>query len=111
MLWCGEQIYNNLLKYFVTLQKEVNKNSLDLKLYDYNVYVFLCVCFLEKFLKSMLPTHIQSTIKRSFFQFIDKMLERLAGYPYYCFLDGYSRYNQIPITPEDRDRTTFTCPY
>jgi hypothetical protein len=25
--------------------------------------------------------------------FIDQMVERLAGHKYYCFLDGYSRYN------------------
>ena len=25
--------------------------------------------------------------------FIDQMVERLAGHEYYCFLDGYSRYN------------------
>ena len=43
--------------------------------------------------------------------FIDQMLERLAGYKYYCFLDGYSGYNQIPIAPEDQEKTTFTCPY
>ena len=43
--------------------------------------------------------------------FIDQMLERLAGHQYYCFLDGYSGYNQIPIAPEDRDKTTFTCPF
>ncbi|PWG75198.1 hypothetical protein DF186_13870 [Enterococcus hirae] len=28
-----------------------------------------------------------------FLLFIDQMLERLAGYDYYCFLDGYSGYN------------------
>jgi len=33
--------------------------------------------------------------------FIDQMLKRLAGHEYYCFLDGYSGYNQIPIAPED----------
>lgn len=33
--------------------------------------------------------------------FIDQMLERLSGYTYYCFLDGYSGYYQIPIAPED----------
>nr|GEW27714.1 RNA-directed DNA polymerase homolog [Tanacetum cinerariifolium] len=33
--------------------------------------------------------------------FIDQMLERLAGHEYYCFLDGFSGYFQIPITPED----------
>ena len=43
--------------------------------------------------------------------FIDQMLERLAGHAYYCFLDGYSRYNQIPIAPEDQEKTTFTCPF
>ncbi|CAL2256448.1 unnamed protein product [Prunus armeniaca] len=31
--------------------------------------------------------------------FIDQMLERLAGHAYYCFLDGYSGYNQIAIAP------------
>jgi len=30
--------------------------------------------------------------------FIDQMLERMADHEYYYFLDGYSRYNQIPIT-------------
>jgi hypothetical protein len=31
--------------------------------------------------------------------FIDKMLERLANHSYFCFLDGYSGYHQIPIHP------------
>ncbi|WCJ22553.1 Gag-Pol polyprotein [Euphorbia peplus] len=43
--------------------------------------------------------------------FVDQMLERLAGYAFYCFLDGYSGYNQIPIFSEDQEKTTFTCPY
>ncbi|XP_050897018.1 uncharacterized protein LOC127103818 [Lathyrus oleraceus] len=43
--------------------------------------------------------------------FIDQILERLAGHEYYCFLDGYSGYNQIEVAPEDQERTTFTCPY
>ncbi|XP_038679454.1 uncharacterized protein LOC119980732 [Tripterygium wilfordii] len=43
--------------------------------------------------------------------FVDQMLERLAGHEYYCFLDGYSGYNQIAIAPEDQDKTTFTCPF
>lgn len=43
--------------------------------------------------------------------FIDQMLDRLAGRTYYCFLDGYSGYNQIAISPEDQEKTTFTCPY
>ena len=43
--------------------------------------------------------------------FIDQMLDRLAGHPYYCFLDGYSCYDQIAIALEDQEKTTFTCPY
>ncbi|KAG9449972.1 hypothetical protein H6P81_009937 [Aristolochia fimbriata] len=43
--------------------------------------------------------------------FIDQMLEKLAGNKFYCFLDGYSGYFQIPIAPEDKEKTTFTCPY
>ena len=37
------------------------------------------------------------------------MVERLAGHDYYCFLDGYSSYNQIPLDPEEQKKTTFTC--
>ena len=39
------------------------------------------------------------------------MLNRLARKEYYCFLDGYSIYNQIAIAPEDKEKITFTCPY
>ena len=43
--------------------------------------------------------------------FINQMFERIAGHAYYCFLDGYSGYNQIFIYPEDQEKTTFTCSY
>ncbi|GKA00945.1 reverse transcriptase domain-containing protein [Tanacetum coccineum] len=43
--------------------------------------------------------------------FMDQMLERLVGNEYYCFLDGFSGYFQIPIDPKDQEKTTFTCPY
>ncbi|GJS72565.1 reverse transcriptase domain-containing protein [Tanacetum coccineum] len=43
--------------------------------------------------------------------FIDQMLKRLAGHEYYYFLDRFSRYFQIPIAPEDHEKTTFTYPY
>ncbi|CAM8942209.1 unnamed protein product [Rhodiola kirilowii] len=43
--------------------------------------------------------------------FIDQMLERLAGHEYFCFLDGYSGFHQIPILPDDQRKTTFICPY
>ncbi|RVW91780.1 Retrovirus-related Pol polyprotein from transposon 17.6 [Vitis vinifera] len=38
-------------------------------------------------------------------------VERVSGYPFYCFLDGYSGYFQIEIDVEDQERTTFTCPF
>ncbi|GKD52264.1 reverse transcriptase domain-containing protein, partial [Tanacetum coccineum] len=43
--------------------------------------------------------------------FMDQMIERLAGNEYYCFLDGFSEYFQIPIDPQDQEKTTFTCHY
>ncbi|GJU08802.1 DNA-directed DNA polymerase [Tanacetum coccineum] len=39
------------------------------------------------------------------------MLERLSENEFYCFLDGFSGFFQIPIAPEDQEKTTFTCPY
>ncbi|GJY38134.1 reverse transcriptase domain-containing protein [Tanacetum coccineum] len=51
---------------------------------------------------TMLPKKIISRSLRT------KMLERLAGNEYYCFLDGFSGYFQIPIDPQDQEKTTFT---
>nr|GEZ26142.1 reverse transcriptase domain-containing protein [Tanacetum cinerariifolium]GFA00298.1 reverse transcriptase domain-containing protein [Tanacetum cinerariifolium] len=36
---------------------------------------------------------------------------RMAGNEYYCLLDGFSGYFQIPIDPRNQEKTTFTCPY
>ncbi|KAL6334587.1 hypothetical protein AAG906_019090 [Vitis piasezkii] len=41
--------------------------------------------------------------------FIDQVLERVSGHPFYCFLDGYSGYFKIKIDVEDQKKTTFTC--
>ncbi|CAN6567567.1 unnamed protein product [Malus baccata var. baccata] len=56
---------------------------------------------------------VNATTRKDHFPlpFIDQMLERLAGYAFYCFLDGYFGYNQIVIAPEDQEKTTFTCPF
>ncbi|GJW50241.1 reverse transcriptase domain-containing protein [Tanacetum coccineum] len=43
--------------------------------------------------------------------FIDQMLKHLCGNEYYCFLDSFAGFFQIPIAPEDQEKTTFTCPY
>ena len=52
------------------------------------------------------------TIKDHFpLPFMDQLLERVSGHPFYCFLDGYSGYFQIKIAVEDQEKTTFTCPF
>ena len=43
--------------------------------------------------------------------FMDQLLERISGQPFYCFLDGYLGYFQIEIATEDQEKTTFTCPF
>ncbi|RDX73928.1 Retrovirus-related Pol polyprotein, partial [Mucuna pruriens] len=43
--------------------------------------------------------------------FIDQVLEKLSGKSHYCFLDEFSSYMQIHIAPEDKHKTTFTCPF
>ncbi|XP_074325904.1 uncharacterized protein LOC141663927 [Apium graveolens] len=56
---------------------------------------------------------LNSTTRKDNFPlpFIDQMLERLAGHSYYCFLDVFYGYFQIPIAPEDQEKTKFTCPF
>ena len=43
--------------------------------------------------------------------FIDQILDKFSGQGYYCFLNRYSRYNQLVIHPDDQEKTTFTCPF
>ena len=43
--------------------------------------------------------------------FMDQLLERVSGHPFYYFLDGYSDYFQIEIAADDQENTTFTCPF
>jgi hypothetical protein len=56
---------------------------------------------------------LNKATKKDYFSlpFIDEMLERLANHSFFCFLDGYSGYHQIPIHLDDQSKTTFTCPY
>ena len=43
--------------------------------------------------------------------FIDQMLERLSKHTHFFFLNGYSGFSQIPMSKEDKEKTTFTCPF
>nr|GEW00209.1 reverse transcriptase domain-containing protein [Tanacetum cinerariifolium] len=57
-----------------------------------------------------LPSHLEY----AFLEDTDKLpiiIAKLAGNEFYCFLDGFSGYFQIPIDPQDQEKTTFTCPY
>ncbi|GJW41736.1 reverse transcriptase domain-containing protein [Tanacetum coccineum] len=50
----------------------------------------------------------EATAKDHFpLSFMDQMLERLAGNKYFCFLDGFSGYFQIPVYPNDQEKTTY----
>jgi hypothetical protein len=74
----------------------------------------------------LVPTHVQSgwrvcidyrklnaATRNDHFPlpFIDQMVERLAGHKYYCFLDGYSGYNQVLVDLKDQEKTTFNYPF
>jgi hypothetical protein len=56
---------------------------------------------------------LNKTTKKDHFllPFIDEILERLTNHSFFCFLNGYSGYHQIPIHSDDQSKTTFTCPY
>ena len=45
------------------------------------------------------------------FPFINRVLERISQHPFYYFLDGYSGYFHIKISPKDQEKTTFMCPF
>uniref|UniRef100_A0A3Q7G6W9 Reverse transcriptase domain-containing protein n=1 Tax=Solanum lycopersicum TaxID=4081 RepID=A0A3Q7G6W9_SOLLC len=49
-----------------------------------------------------------ATFQRCMMSIFSDMVEDTIEY---CFLDGYSGYNQISIAPEDQEKTTLTCPY
>ncbi|CAA7409218.1 unnamed protein product [Spirodela intermedia] len=56
---------------------------------------------------------LNAVTKKDYFplSFIDQILEKLAGQKYFCFLDRFSRYNQIAIFLEDQENFFFTCPF
>ncbi|GJT34489.1 reverse transcriptase domain-containing protein [Tanacetum coccineum] len=63
-------------------------------------------------IRNQLSKNKEATAKDHFpLPFMDQMLERLIGNKYFYFLDGFSGYFQIPIDPNDQEKTTFTCPF
>jgi hypothetical protein len=43
--------------------------------------------------------------------FIDQIFHECAGCEVFSFMDGFSRYNQIQIKPEDQHKKTFIHPW
>nr|GEX01128.1 retrovirus-related Pol polyprotein from transposon 17.6 [Tanacetum cinerariifolium] len=57
---------------------------------------------IKKEVEKLLDTGLIYPISDS--PWVSPMLERLAGNEYYCFLDGFSGYFQIPIDPRDQEK-------
>nr|GEV91262.1 reverse transcriptase domain-containing protein [Tanacetum cinerariifolium] len=91
--------------YKIKISLEEPPTDLELKPFPDNLeYVFLEAIFFLKMNEATRKDHFS-------LPFMNQMLERLSGNQYYCFLDGFSSYFQIPIDPKDQEKTTFTCPY
>jgi hypothetical protein len=43
--------------------------------------------------------------------FIDQILDECAGREIFCFMDGFSGYNQIQIKPKGQHKMAFICPW
>jgi len=41
--------------------------------------------------------------------FIDKIIDECTGCEIFSFVDGFSKYNQINICPQDQSKTAFIC--
>ncbi|GJR72721.1 reverse transcriptase domain-containing protein [Tanacetum coccineum] len=68
---------------------------------------------MQEVVKKEIMKLLDTAIEKDHFPlpFMDQMLERITGNKYFCFLDGFSGYFQIPIDPNDQEKTTFTCPF
>lgn len=42
---------------------------------------------------------------------IDQIVDSIAGHEMFSFLDAFSGYHQIPMAPEDEEKTTFITPH
>ncbi|GJR54426.1 reverse transcriptase domain-containing protein [Tanacetum coccineum] len=91
----------------VTEAKSSIEEPLELELKDLPSH--LEYAYLEE--NDKLPVIIGKGLKDDEKDALLKMIERLAGNEFYCFLDGFLGYFQIPIDPQDQEKTTFTCPY
>ena len=41
---------------------------------------------------------------------MEHLLQRVSGASVMSFLDGFSRYNQVVVHPDDQEKTAFTTP-
>nr|GEY17244.1 reverse transcriptase domain-containing protein [Tanacetum cinerariifolium] len=94
---------------FIAIDDEPISSNIDATYYDPERDILI----LETLLNNDPEPKLNEATRKDHFPlpFMDQMLERLAGNEYYCFLDGFSGYFQIPIDPKDQEKTTFTCLY
>nr|GEY92413.1 reverse transcriptase domain-containing protein [Tanacetum cinerariifolium] len=109
---------------FLALEDDPTLSKVDHSYYDTKGDILLLEAFLNDDPSLPPPTQgmwhvcidyrkLNETTRKDHFPlpFMDQMLERLAGNEYYCSLDGFSGYFQIPINLKDQEKTTFMCPY
>nr|GEZ70745.1 reverse transcriptase domain-containing protein [Tanacetum cinerariifolium] len=94
---------------FIAIDDEPISSNIDATYYDPEGDILI----LEALLNNDPELKLNEATRKDHFllPFMDQMLERLAGNEYYCFLDGFFGYFQIPIDPKDQEKTMFTCPY
>nr|GEW84393.1 reverse transcriptase domain-containing protein [Tanacetum cinerariifolium] len=91
---------------FLALEDDATSPEVDHSYYDPEGDILLLEAFLNN--DPSLPPPNQGIPFSSTFHGSNA---REAENEYYCFLDGFSGYFQIPIDPKDQEKTTFTCPY
>ena len=92
---------------------QVVPNKFDITVFENEFGELVPQCIITRWRVGIDYRKLNAYMRRDHFPlpFIDQILERLTGQSYYCFLDGYSRYNQVPIFLEDQEKMTFTYPF
>nr|GFA59972.1 reverse transcriptase domain-containing protein [Tanacetum cinerariifolium] len=88
---------------FLGLEDDPDSPELDPSYYDLEGDILSLKAILNSDPSPPLTNHEQS---------VPSFKEELKAWnEYYCFLDDFSGYFQIPIDSCDQEKTTFTCPY
>lgn len=99
--------------------REEVKKQLDvgfLAIYEYPQWVANVVPILKKYSKARMCIDYRDLNKASPkdefpLPHIDVLVENTAQYSFFSFMDGFSEYNQIKMSPDDMENTTFIMPW